>query len=289
MELSPEAEANVVDEDPHAMKMNRTLATFLLVGLAIPLGCKKDKPTDGGTEKVATDAEVRQDASTPAPDAAKKELIAETKAAIDELVRAFESQQSVHMQFETSASYIPGRDGRTGGSGDFAILRTPEATFRRVNINNIHVVRVDDAKQVSVQEILVWVTDGVTLTHWAAVKTGSETTQTEYRHADMLQIGGSELFGIIQRGHVLTLTGKDTLDGRPVVIFEAKPKNGKGKTRHWFDAETGARIRYTEWDAAGEIYFKLRMTELTSGKEFPGDWFEPEFPDFNKPEDPSPE
>lgn len=271
------------------MKMKTALATFLLVGAAATLGCKKDQQTDTGKGKVSADTEVPRDSSTAAQNAEKQELVEKTNAAIDELARAFESQQSLHMQFETSASYIPGRDGKTGGSGDFAILRTPDATYRRVNINNMHIVRVDEAKQIGVQEIMVWVTDGVTLTHWAAVKTGSEKTQSEYRHADMLQIGGPELFDIIRRDNALTLKGKDTLDGRPVVIFEAKPKSGKGRTRHWFDAKTGARIRYTEWDAAGEIYYKLRMTELTSGEELPEDWFKPELPDLNKPKAPSPE
>lgn len=262
------------------MRITGLLASLLSVSVAVSAGCKKDQTSSRTEKDVAAEDSPKGTRNEPTNDAEARDDKKRDEW-IRKLVRAFDFQKALAIEFETSATNVHGREGKTNGAGVFSILRTPGPTYRRVHMNNLHILPQDDNKQIGIEERLLWVTDGETLTHYGAVKTQAETTRSPYRHADMLQFGGRELFDIIQEHHVLEFKSEDTLYNRPVVVFDAMPKHGKGRLRHWFDIETGVRLRYKEWDASGELYFEMQSMQLEMEPEFPEDWFHPVLPDPN--------
>ncbi len=173
------------------------------------------------------------------------------------------------------------RKGSTNGDGTYDLLKEGDKTKIRFYTENV--LRIDIGKKSSdlrTAEFLYWVTDGIVLyqsTHQA--KQYYVVTKTWYEDKDILQVGGPPLMYTLRSERHLESVEDSELDGRPVVVFKAVPPDGDWFELHYFDKETGIRLRLVEFDSDRVRQFEVTLTELDMNVEFEPDHFTLDIPE----------
>jgi len=123
------------------------------------------------------------------------------------------------------------------------------------------------------REILTYIRDGEFLYH--LVRQYELVTATKYRYNPdrVLQIGGPQLLRSLAERNDLKLLPEEQIDDRATYVVEAKPKGGDWVSRHYFDKQTGIRLKLVELDEKGVETLSISLSELNFNPEFSEDLF----------------
>ena len=256
------------------------VALLVLIGSAFGLtqGCKK-KPV---REAVPPDTtQTGEPQSTPE----QTTSAAETLKALDAVEQAWARTHSFSATVQIFVDQAIGRPGSTSGDGTYDLLKEGDKTKIRFYMANA--LRIDIAIEHSdlrTAEFLYWVTDGTVLyqsTHQA--KKYYVVNKTWYEDKDILHVGGPPLMYTLRSERRLESVEDEELDGRAVVVFKAVPPDGDWFELHYFDKETGIRLKLVEFDSGSDSdsvkKFELTLTELNMNVEFEPDHFTFEIPE----------
>ncbi len=258
-------------------KRKLAVALLVLVGSAFGLaeGCKK-KPAPETRSPETTQTQPSQ--STPGQGTSAADAL----KALDAVEQAWARTHSFSAKVETFVAQAIERKGKTVGDGTYDLLKEGDKTKIRFYTENV--LHIDIGKEHSdlrTAEFLYWVTDGIVLyqsTHQA--QKYYVVTKTWYEEKDILQVGGPALMYTLRSERRLESVEEDVQEGRPVVVFKAVPPDGDWFELHYFDKETGIRLRFVEFDNDDVKKFELTLSELKTGVEFEPDHFTFEIPEL---------
>jgi len=259
---------------------NRTSAVtaglIVLMGLALYTVCRKPGPPPS----------VSQTASPPAtgakrPAAAPKTPAIDEKAAnaIADLVARWDQLQSFSAAVATELSQGAGKPGMTKGKGTYECARRGDKLLVRFGLVNNVWVETGDAQRIHTGEILLFVYDGEFLYSQLQQPQLKKTTKSVYEPDRVLQVGGRELFRSLPETNGLKLAGEQMVDDRAAYVIEAAPTTGDGSAVHYFDKQTGARLKMIERDKDGKDTLTLTLSDLKANPELSEDYFTYKLPE----------
>jgi len=260
---------------------NRTSAVtaglIVLMGLAIYTVCRKPGPPPS----------VSQTASPPAtgaerPAAAPKTPAIDEKAAnaIADLVARWDQLQSFSAAVATDLPQEAARKpGLTKGKGTYECARRGDKLLIRFGLVNNLWITTGDAQSIHTGEILLFVYDGEFLYSQLQQPQLKKTTKSVYEPDRVLQFGGRELFRSLSETNGLKLAGEQMVDDRAAYVIEATPTTGDGSAVHYFDKQTGARLKMIVRDKDGKDTLTLTLSDLKANPELSEDYFTYKLPE----------
>ncbi len=233
------------------------------------VGCKKDKPKP-------------PPASSPAP-TAPVALVpeADVTRTVTELTQAWSKVKSFSGRIDSRLADAVGREGRTIGEGTYELRRDGDKLQIRFDLANTLYFQTDweSKSQLVTAEFLLWVTDG-TIMYQSTRQTKDyyKVTKTHYNEDALLQLAAPIVLRELMVDHTLKILPEDVLDARRVVVVQATPVNGTWDETHYFDKETGIRVKHVENDKDGKQTYLLTLKDLKVDPEFETNHFDFEVP-----------
>jgi hypothetical protein len=203
--------------------------------------------------------------------------------ALDAIEAAWRSTSSFSADVKTLVWEAIGRAGRTEGNGKYDLAKRDGKCCIRFFMENLLVILADPedklGKQYRTAERLYWVTDGEVLYQLTLQHGLHRVTKSWHDESDIMHMGGEPLLSTLRDRRQVQRLQDDEIDGAPVYVLQSRPLDGDWTERHWFQKETGIRVKYVETDADGEQTFALKLTGLKTGVEFPPDHFTLDIPE----------
>ncbi len=232
------------------------------------VGCKKD--------------EVKQSAvGAPAP-APVPASVPDVTRAITELSQAWDKVTSFSGTIHTELGQAIEREGRTIGEGTYDLLQTDGGVKIRFELSNTLYIETgwENRAQLATAEILSWVTDGAVMYQSTQqAKKYHKVIKTRSNPDAILQMIAPIVLRKLASGNTLTLLPDEVIDGKKVTVIQALPTNGTWTETHYFDKETGIRVKHIELDKNGKQTYLLTLTDLKTNVEFEDDHFTFEVPE----------
>jgi len=239
-----------------------------LLGLVVCTVCRKASPP-----KTTGPDNVPSTSNTPILDAKIKTVIAELTARWDEL-------QTFSAAVATELPQAAGNPGKTLGKGTYELAKRGAKRLFRLGLANTLWIDHGDAKSTQTGEILVFVYDGEFLySQLQQPQHFKKTTKSRYEPDRVLQIGGQDLFRGLTENNILKLGPEEIVDGRAAYVVEATPTTGKGSAVHYFDKQTGARLKMMVRDESGKSTLTLTLSDLNTSPVFSEDHFTYKLPE----------
>lgn len=214
------------------------------------------------------------------PSAAPKPAIDPAlRQAIDELTARWEGVQALSLRLRTEIPNAGGMKGWTKGEGTYDLLRTEGTSKTRFWVFNNLSLHMENKNRKKTAEVVMQVFDGQHLFLLNQQFEYQKVTKAKYDPARVLHFGGKNLFDSIVAESKVRLLPPESVDGREAVVLEEKPLDGSAVIRHWFDKETGMRIRLTEVGADGTQRLTLSTSDVNTAPEFAPDRFVFTLPD----------
>jgi len=247
-----------------------TIGLLVLMGLAIYTVCRKAGPPPSVSQTASPSA-----TGTKRPAAAPKtpSIDEKTANAIADLVARWDQLQSFSAAVATELSQGAGKPGLTKGKGAYECAKRGEKLLIRFRLVNNVWVKTGEAKRVHTGERLVFVYDGEFLYYQLEQPQLNKATKSVYEPDRILQFGGRELFRSLSETSSLKLAGEQMVDDRAAYVIEATPTTGDGSAVHYFDKQTGARLKMIERDKDGQETLTLTLSDLKANPEFSEDYF----------------
>ena len=238
-----------------------TIGLLVLMGLALYTVCRKPGPPPS----------VSQTASPPAP----KTAVVDEKAAnaIADLVARWDQLQSFSAAVAMDLPQGAGKPGLTKGKGTYEWAKRGGKLLIRFRLLNNVWVETGEAQRVHTGELLVFVYDGEFLYYQLQQPQLKKATKSVYEPDRVLPFGGRELFRSLSETNSLKLAGEQIVDDRAAYVIEATPTTGDGSAVHYFDKQTGARLKMIERDKDGKDTLTLTLSDLKANPEFSEDYF----------------
>jgi len=230
--------------------------------------CRKTQPASSGPQKGPGEAPVA--AQGEAKPARKSVLLEEVRAAMDVLTGQWEGVQSCSLKIETNMKQAIEGPGTTQGTGSFDYSRKdPIPLVKFGMVNKLHIY-YDQTKRYQTMETLDILVDGEFMystlhqpKHWVATKTAYDPLQ-------ILPFGGPLLWKDLTEHYALSLQPDELHLDRPVVVIQGLPIDGDNFiSRHYFDKESGIRVKLTHVDSEGRTKLSIEVTEMTLNTTFP--------------------
>ena len=270
----------------HSMRMimtettNRTRGVALLLLLTATIGL-----SHGCKKKTASPTKPVQSTNTDTPGAPAAEQpgsAMNTNQTLDAIERAWAKTHSFSAKIETFVAQAIGREGRTEGNGTYDMLNEGKKAKIRFYTANALYIAIPDKKDSDLRtaEFLYWVTDGTFLyqsTHQAPKH--YVVTKTWYDEKDVLQVAGPALMHTLRNDRKLKRLEDVALQERPCYAIEATQTDGSRIERHYFDKETGIRIKFVEFDEQHEKFLEITLSEVKTDVEFEAEHFTLEIPE----------
>jgi len=253
-----------------------TASLIVLMGLALYTVCRKPGPPPSVSQTASPRA-----IGVKRPTAAPKTPAIDEKAAnaIADLVTRWDQLQSFSAAVATELSQGAGKPGMTKGKGTYECAKRGDKLLIRFRLVNNVWVETGEAKRVHTGERLVFVYDGEFLYYQLQQPQLNKTTKSVYEPDRILQFGGRELFHSLSETSSLKLAGEQIIDDRAAYVIEATPTTGDGSAVHYFDKQTGARLKMIERDKDGKNTLTLTLSDLKANPEFSEDYFTYKLPE----------
>jgi hypothetical protein len=253
-----------------------TISVAILFGLAAYAVYRKPGLLSSFTRSTApTTTGTDRASSTP-----KAPVIDEkTQWVIADLVARWDTLRAFSASVATELPTAAGKPGTTKGQGTYEWAKRDDELLLRFGLLNTLRIARGDAKFFRTNEMLVFVYDGEFLYSQLHQPKFKKTTKSPYEPDRVLQIGGRELFRSLSETNSLKLVGEEMVDGRAVHIIEATPIGGAGNAVHYFDKQTGARLKMIERDETGKAKLTLTLSDLHTNPEFSEDHFTYKLPE----------
>ncbi len=228
------------------------------------------KVTSG--DKVASD-----DVASPDGD---HQFLRETQR---ELSKKWEAVRSFTAKTETViASDRWGRTLNKTTSGTIAFLRRDGHPWLRLDLTTSEFFKFK-ATEKSNRQTMKSVSDGrvVTTVAW---RSDGGIVAYRVKHAPLdADLGGEALFDALGEHHALTLMPSEAVGGRGAYVIRAVPimpeKNISDAYYHYFDIETGIRIKLVGMDKEGKVEFVSTLDDLKLNVDIDVKLFELEVPE----------
>ena len=197
-------------------------------------------------------------------------------AAILELVDAWGHVHMASAKVDTVLNAAGGLEGGTKGEGQYDFLNDNGHTSIRFKLTNMLRIKAPEEEgnvEYWTAERLIFVTDGAVLYRFVEQSKHKTVTKVEYNPDDILQVGGRRLLDALQRDNRLSLMPDQTLQGKDVYVIEAESLVGGAKSIHYFDKETGIRLKMAELDQSGKDFLTITLSEVDLSPQFEPDHF----------------
>lgn len=227
-------------------------------------GCKKDG--------------VKQGPDGPPPPAP----VPDVTLAITELSQAWDKVTSFSGTIHTELEEAIEREGRTVGEGTYDLLRSDNGTKIRFELANTLYIETgwENRAQLATAEILSWVTDGTFMYQSTQqAKKYHKVVKTRSNPDTILQMAAPIVLRKLSSNYDLELLPDEVADGKKVTVIKASPRHGTWTEKHFFDKESGVRVKHLELDNNGKQTYLLTLTDLKTNVEFESDHFIFEMPD----------
>ena len=244
------------------------IGMIVLFGLAVYTVCRKASvPTTPGPDRAS---------SAPKPPV----LDEKTRTVIAELTARWDELQAFSAAVATELPQAAGNPGTTQGKGTYEWSKRGEKRLIRFGLVNTLRIETGEAKAILTGEILIFLYDGEFLySQLQQPRIFKQTTKSRYEPDRVLQIGGKDLFRGLSETNSLKLRPEEMVDGRAAYVIETTPTTGKGSTVHYFDKQTGVRLKMIEGDETGKATFTLTLSDLNTSHEFSEDYFTYKLPE----------
>ena len=259
---------------------NRTRGVALLLLLTATIGlshgCKK-KPASPTKPVQSTNT-----GSPVAPAAEQPGAPMNVNQTLDAIEQAWAKTHSFSAKVETFVAQAIGRQGKTVGNGPYDLLKEGKTgKIRFYAANELYIdIPEKEGSELRTAEFLYWVTDGTFLyqsTHQAPKHL--VVTKTWYDEKDVLQMAGPALMHTLRNDRTLKRLEDVELQERPCYAIEATPTDGGWSEHHYFEKETGIRIKFVEFDEQREKFFEVTLSEIQTNVEFEAKHFTLEIPE----------
>ncbi len=256
--------APVGNERTAMHKQSLIVLTGMVVAFSLLdyVGCKKSPPplTTGGGDATSR-------AQPPVIDEKTQSIIAE-------LAKRWEEWPAFSADVATVLPTAAGKPGVTKGKGTYVWTKRGDKRLIRFFLSNWLKFDLGDTKTAITSEVLIFLYDGEFLySQLQQPIEFKETTKSRYQPERILQIGGQDLFKTLAETNELKLVGEEMLDVRAAYVIEARPVTGNGSSVHYFDKQTGARLKMIERDESGKAVLTLSLSNLNTNPELSEDRF----------------
>lgn len=191
---------------------------------------------------------------------------------IADAVAKWDQLQGVTATVKTKLEQAAGTTGTTVGEGTYECQTREGKLLIRFWITNT--IRFhEESRSVLTGEIIDDLYDGEYLFKQLQQPKLKQVTKRAYAPGTILQIGGRELFRSLSEKYDLRLAGEETVNEQPAYVIEAIPLEGSWKTKHYFDKQTGIRVKMVELDDQGAETLSVELSEIKLNPEFSEDTF----------------
>lgn len=214
---------------------------------------------------------------------AEPTMPADVQMVVDEMLNAWDGVQAVSANVETFMPKALGQPGTTNGSGTYDLLKKNGKVLIRFDVvNTMKLDIADDPEhtQYYAGERLRWVVDGDVIYHWfqqpdfkKAGEVVERATKEPYSPDKIVQIGGQPLFDQLRHDFDLRRLPDIDYEGRPVYVLRGDAHGANWHSLHYFDKESGIRVRMVENEADGSASLRILLKHLDLAPEFGPDHF----------------
>jgi hypothetical protein len=208
---------------------------------------------------------------------------AEVRAVRDEMITAWQGVEAVSAEVETYMSSALGQPGMTAGGGTYDLSKRGGTLRIRFAMNNELRLNLADAKETEhffAIEALRWLVDGDMIYHSyhqpdfkRVGETVARATKEKYSPDKVVQIGGKALFDQLERDFDLQRLPDIEYEGRQVYVLRGNARGGDWHSLHYFDKESGIRVRMVENDADGSASLRITLKDVNLTPAFEPDHF----------------
>lgn len=239
-----------------------------------------DKPT-APAPKTTTNATIVKEPTKPEPEPVTAtrppKMDHRLVPIIADLVAKFEKHEGITATVQTEMSQAAEGEGSTGGNGIYDCKKQDGKWLIHFWITNTLTLHTDD-KNYMTGEILHDLYDGEFLYRRLQQPKLRNFVKQHYSPNAILQIGGRALFQALAEKYDLKLLTEAEGGESPTHVIEASPLTGAWTTKHYFDKETGIRMRIQEFNEQDEKVLTLELSEIKLNPEFGPTAFTPMMP-----------
>ncbi len=238
------------------MSPNQRFLVFVIVVVSIGGYVLCRRADNGGLKAGASDSSQPVEAKIADP---------KLRDLIKSLTASFESLEAFSAETTLKLAEAGGMPGETLGKGLYKLLRADGKTKLRFDArNNITIDNLEagEGNKYWTYEYITQIYDGEHL-YLQIRQTGFDRARkVDYDPNAILQLGGTELFSHLSQEDTLTLLPDDVIDERPTYAIRTTPTAGGLVGTHWFDKQTGIRLRIIETEGDGSEYFRLDVHNI---------------------------
>jgi len=235
--------------------------------------------------------------TTEAKPGARSPLARKDAAAVKEAIATLTDRWSQHESVTaTVTTLLPtafGGEGVTRGKGSYSYRKKGKREFgiRHYTENNV-VVEEEEGRKLVTKERIWFVTDGKLIhsliqEHEQLVPEHGGFVAKKWRYSPqgMILIGGRDLFKDLRDNYRLALLPDETVEGHEVYVIEATPREQNWRAVHYFDKQTGVRVKFVEFDNGNEAAFTFTLSDIKLNPEIDEGLFKLELPEGLEYED----
>jgi|GEM_PF-6823979 len=248
-------------------------AIIALIGVAVLAGyavCNRPSRTHAPSVDVA------------APDVSQP-LDADSRAIINELCKKWDRVEKLSAAIRTTSPSAAGMKGTTKGEGDYAYQKTDGNPLIRLHLRNMMRIEKEttlpDGRKsplILTGEVLIYLSDGQYLWQTITQPDYKRLYKRRYDPAEVLQLGGRALWDTLTDGTILERLADEKVkevENKDAYVFSITPMDGDWTSIHWFDKETGLRLKTVEKDAQGKETLTLWLENIDFDPQFDPDRF----------------
>lgn len=194
-----------------------------------------------------------------------------------DLADKFEKLGAMSATLKTELASAAGGAGTTEGTGNYEFKMQDGKRLIRVWLSNSLTIAGNDTLY-HTAEVVDDIYDGEFLYKHIQQHKLKQVTKRAYVPSAVLQIGGHEVIRQLTGGYDLKWAGEETLGDATTVVIEAAPVGGDWKAKHWFDKQTGIRLRWLETNKRNEKTVDITLSDINLRPEFSEDNFKPKIP-----------
>lgn len=279
-----------------------SIRLFALAGLWGLVGCRHEEPPDVGPVAAAEESPAGKDSTTaaqppagehpstaatpnakpanpamdgdppkrtqPSPGAVRPAIPVEVNTAISELIAKWDTVQSASATLKTNFERTQGQRERQEGEGTRDTLKKDGKVLMRSAYRNGVALEKKNGEWIVTGQIVLKVFDGEFLYVDDERHEGRTATKARPSLGQLQPIGGRRLFAGLRGVDEIRLLSDETIDGKPVYVFEAKAGGGTITSRHYVDKETGILVKLTRADTLASIQYSFELTDIKVNVDF---------------------
>lgn len=205
------------------------------------------------------------------------------KSVIDDLCSKWSRVEKLSAVIHTEMPNAAGMDGTTKGIGEYAYQRSDGDPLLCLRLRNVLSISKETtlpdgrtSNMLYTEEEIVTTHDGDSMWQRISQLNNQQMFKRKYDPAEVLQLGGRDLWDTLVEGTTVTRLPDEHVEeagGLDAHKFSVTPLDGDWTSVHWFDKETGLRLKTVETGPDKTVTLTMWVDQINFDPQFAEDRF----------------